>query len=176
MLYLFRYLAVLYIGIFLFSISTVKASNESQITSENDEALFFLLPGPIIGFYYFEYQKAFTQEHSINLSVEYANPFYNGSHLTRYWAIYRYKLKDYGRGPLDGFFIAPAVHVAVPFDGSTLIGNAFVYGVYQYVQENRIAWQGFLGIGYGGATKTVEDYKMLYGLSPSIGVSVGYVF
>ena len=96
--------------------------------------------------------------------------------MLRLWAIYRYKLLNNGEGPLDGLFLTPALQVARPFDGETVVLNSLLYLSYQHVCNNGVSLQYFAGAGYGVSDRPSETYKMYTGFSPSIGVSLGYTF
>jgi hypothetical protein len=141
-----------------------------------DQAIFFFLPGPAWGFYYFEYQQAFAPRHSFNVSAEYINLFYSGVHLMRFWGLYRFKLIGRDVSPLDGLTLVPALSMTLPLDGRTTLFNMLLYLSYQYVFEFGLALQVFVGAGYGVATTPVEDYEVFTDFSPSYGLSVGWAF
>jgi hypothetical protein len=150
--------------------------NEAVNTMENDEALYFFVPGPFMGFYYFEYQKALAPKHSVNIAAEFADFKYQGNGMIRLWGIYRYKLIENQSGPLEGVFLTPALQVAQPLDRSVTILNTLFYLSYQQVYANGFSVQYFAGVGYGMPSNKTERYKMYTGLSPSSGVSLGYTF
>lgn len=143
---------------------------------DKDQAVYFFAPGPVMGFYYFEYQKALATRHSVNVAIEYANFKYEGDALMRFWGIYRYKLRMNYRGPLDGVFLTPALQVARSLDGEATILNSLLYLSYQRVSTSGWSVQVFAGAGYGEANRETEKYQMYTGFSPSLGVSLGYTF
>ncbi len=145
-------------------------------TMERDEAVYFFIPGPLLGFYYFEYQKALSTTHSVNAAIEYANFKYEGKDLVRLWGIYRYKLNANEKEPLEGFFLTPAIQLARSLDGQATIINSLFYLSWQYALHSGVSVQSFAGVGYGISSTESEHYKMYTGFSPSIGVSLGYTF
>jgi len=145
-------------------------------TLVRDEAVYFFAPGPVMGFYYFEYQKALSERHSVNIALEYANFKYKGDDLLRLWGIYRYKLGENGKGPLEGLFLTPAIQFARSIDGRSSIINSLIYLSWQNVHNNGFSIQYFAGAGYGIPMVKSERYTMYTGFSPSLGVSMGYTF
>ena len=149
---------------------------ESNPALANDEAIYFFAPGPVMGFYYFEYQKALAPRHSVNLAAEYADFRYEGNPMIRLWGIYRYKINQNDKGPLHGVFLTPAIQLAQPLDGADTIVNTLFYLSYQHVYATGFSVQYFAGLGYGFSLHAAEQYKMYTGLSPSSGISLGFTF